>query len=73
MLSISAVIIFVCTLSANAKKFRYPKINCNAIKNDYIVNGETNVDVDAWIQDATKEYGNNYPKQMEGKPTFYTG
>lgn len=31
MLTISAVIIFFCTLAANAKKFRYPKVDCDTI------------------------------------------
>jgi len=68
MLTISAVIIFFCTLSANAKKFRYPKVNCETIANEYEGTSDSQ-----WISDATKEYGNNYPKQMRGKPTFYTG
>jgi hypothetical protein len=58
MLTISAVIIFVCTLSANAKKFRYPKANCDTIYDGY---GNDTSSAE-WISDATTEYANNYPK-----------
>ena len=58
MLTISAVIIFVCTLSANAKKFRYPKANCSAIAGEY----GNDTSSEEWISDAKTEYGNNYPK-----------
>jgi len=58
MLTISAVIIFVCTLSANAKKFRYPKANCDTIYDGY--GNDTSSEI--WESDATTEYANNYPK-----------
>jgi len=69
MLAISATIIFFCTLSANAKKFRYPKVNCDIIAKEY----ENDIENEAWIIDAENEYASNFPKQMAGKPTFYTG
>jgi hypothetical protein len=69
MLTISAIIIFVCTLSANAKKFRYPKVNCENIAAEY-GNDPSSLE---WNSDAITEYANNYPKQMKGKTTFYTG
>ena len=69
MLAISAVIIFACTLSANAKKFRYPKANCESIYEGY---GNDTASAE-WKSDAISEYASNYPKQMVGNNTFYTG
>jgi hypothetical protein len=67
MLTISAVIIFVCTLSSNAKKFRYPKVDCEVMAEQYSDKG------DLWMNDAINEFSVNYPKQMDGAPTNYQG
>jgi hypothetical protein len=67
MLTISAVIIFVCTLQSNAKKFRYPKVNCEVFEEQY-----QGKEAD-WENDAKSEYAVNFPKQELGQTTFYTG
>lgn len=58
MLAISAVIIFFCTKSSNAKKFRYPKVDCDIIANEY----DNDVLSTSWIIDAENEYASNIPK-----------
>jgi hypothetical protein len=67
MLAISAVIIFICTISANKKKFRYPKANCELIAEGYGENKEL------WETDAGNEFITNNAKQEADKQTFYTG
>lgn len=67
MLTISAAIIFICTISANNKKFRYPKANCDLIASEY---GDNRA---LWETDAGNEYIVNFNKQEAGKQTFYTG
>lgn len=49
------------------KKFRYPKVNCELIAEEY---GENRA---LWETDAGNEYITNFAKQEAGKQTFYTG
>jgi hypothetical protein len=67
MLAISAIIIFVCTIAANNKKFRYPKVNCNSIAEEYASNRTL------WEIDAGNEFITNSARQEAGKQTFYSG
>lgn len=67
MLCMSAAVIFTCTLKANAKKFKYPKINCEKVAEGYA--GK----MDFWEQDSGNEYIINKQKEDNGDPTNYQG
>ena len=47
MLALSAAIIFKCTLSANAKKLKYPVVTCSDFKTEYASYGDS-----VWKKDA---------------------
>ena len=67
MLAISAATIFYCTIQSNAKKFKYPNIDCSKIKEQY--EGEE----DRWRSDAGNEFIVNKQKEDQGEKTFFLG
>jgi hypothetical protein len=66
-LSISAAIIFKCTIESNAKKLKYPKVMCDKVAEGY------GGDMDLWEQDSANEYQVNKVKEDAGEKTFFTG
>lgn len=68
MLAISATIIYICTISANAAKFKYPVVQCDTIAAEY-----TNMPTGTWLKDAVAEYVTNIEYTAEKKNTHFTG
>lgn len=68
MLAASACIIFFCTKSSNASKFKYPVVQCETIKDEYKSLAEN-----AWLDDAMTEFVTNDEYEKAKKPTHYTG
>jgi len=67
MLAISATVIFLCTKSSNAAKFKYPTATCSITEDDYKTLGNK-----TWLTDAMNEYSVNTELSAKGLNTHYT-
>jgi len=73
MLTVSAAIIFKCSLESNKRKFRYPIVHCEDFEKLYGCENNKCDDIKGWKSDAINEFTYNKDLQDKNKQTHYTG